>query len=143
MVTSHRPLATVFTMNSSPDSGTASPSAYPASAVVTGEAKSFGVESPACEEKAGAATAKAGSTMSSAVISASSALVVSEIEFDLEDSSGDEKSRGSASASRVSRVESVVAPEYSDGGDWMFYDELTNARWCEVRLYGVLLISHG
>ena len=143
MVTSHRPLATVFTMNPSPDSGTASPSAYPASAVVTGEAKSFGVESPACEEKAGAATAKAGSTMSSAVISASSALVVSEIEFDLEDSSGDEKSRGSASASRVSRVESVVAPEYSDGGDWMFYDELTNARWCEVRLYGVLLISHG
>ena len=141
MVTS-RPLATVFTMNPSPDSGTASPSAYPASAVVTGEAKSFGVESPACEEKAGAATAKAGSTMSSAVISASSALVVSEIEFDLEDSSGDEKSRGSASASRVSRVESVVAPEYSDGGDWMFYDELTNARWCEVRLYGVLLLSH-
>ena len=140
---SSRPLATVFTMNPSPDSGTASPSAYPASAVVTGEAKSFGVESPACEEKAGAATAKAGSTMSSAVISASSALVVSEIEFDLEDSSGDEKSRGSASASRVSRVESVVAPEYSDGGDWMFYDELTNARWCEVRLYGVLLISHG
>ena len=54
------------------------------------------------------------------------ALVVSEIEFDLEDSSEDEKSRGSASASRVSRVESE-----------------TNARWCEVRLYGVLLISHG
>ena len=108
-----------FTMNPSPNSVTASPAAlpYPASAVVTGEAKYFGVESPTREEKADAAAAKADSTRS-AVSSTSSALVVSEIAFDLEDSSGDEKSE--------------VALEDADGGEP--YDELTTARWCEVRL---------
>ena len=87
-------------------------STIPASAAPpTGEVESIDIEN---HQHQATASGNAGATPADDA----STLVVSEIGFDLEDSSEDEKSN--------------VVPEDADGG--VAYDELTNARWCEVRV---------
>ena len=86
-------------------------STIPASAAPpTGEVKSIDVENHQ--------QTTSGHDVGATPADDASTLFVSEIGFDLEDSSGNEKSE--------------VVPEDADGG--VAYDELAKARWCEVRV---------
>ena len=89
-------------------------STIPASAAPpTGEVESIDIEN---HQQATQATS--GHDVGATPADDASTLVVSEIGFDLKDSSEDETSE--------------VVPEDADGG--VAYDDLANARWCEVRV---------
>ena len=90
-------------------------STIPASAAPpTGEVESIDIEN---HQQATQATSS-GHDVGATPADDASTLVVSEIGFDLKDSSEDETSE--------------VVPEDADGG--VAYDDLAKARWCEVRV---------